>query len=311
MVSRIRNRAGRFVWRLTIIVAATAAVGLLLVVAVVVLHPQVHFVPGGAFAGSDPPTFAATVGSTVSDSTGQQLDGTEDSLLTYRGRVVLIDFWATWCKPCVDALPALRELVAELPADRFTLLAISVDGDRETVTRFMEDEPMPWANWHAGLGGDSIARAWGIRAFPTYVLVNDQGLILARTNGLTRSLVSTLRETVEAASQTNRMRAPLISSEGTQELKGGQPGSTPSVSRTYSTRLTRAPPTRRRTACVHRTPQRVLRPKARRPCRPDPTLGRFRPRPSWRHRGVMRSGGIPRRRAVAGSRARTPAPCRG
>ena len=91
--------------------------------------------------------------------------------------------------------------VAELPADRFTLLAISVDVKRETVTRFMEDEPMPWANWHAGLGGDNIASAWGISTFPTYVLVNEQGLILDRTNGLTHSLVSTLREAVEAASE--------------------------------------------------------------------------------------------------------------
>ncbi len=198
MDSRIRKRAGRFVRRFTIIVAATAGVGLLLVVAVVLFGPRVHFVQGGAFVGSDPPTFAATVGSTVSEITGRRLDGTEDSLLAYRGRVVLLDFWATWCKPCVDALPALRELVDEMPADRFTLLAISVDWDSETVTRFMEDEPMPWANWHAGLGGDSIAWAWGIRAFPTYVLVDDHGRILARTNALTPGLVSILREAVEA-----------------------------------------------------------------------------------------------------------------
>ena len=198
MDSRIRKRAGRFVWRLTIIVAATAALGLLLLL---VVPSQVRFVPGGAFVRSDPPTFAATVGSTVLDMAGRRLDGTEDSLSAYRGRVVLIDFWATWCKPCVGALPALRELVAELPADRFTLLAISVDYNRETVTRFMEDEPMPWANWHAGLVGDNIASAWGIRTFPTYVLVNEQGLILDRTNGLTHSLVSTLREAVEAASE--------------------------------------------------------------------------------------------------------------
>jgi thiol-disulfide isomerase/thioredoxin len=199
MDSRIRERAGRIVWRLPIFVAAMAAVGLLLVVALVVLHPRTHFLPGGTYVGSDSPTFAATVGSTVPDVTGRRLDGTEDSLLAYRGRVVLIDFWATWCAPCVNTLPTLRELVAEIPADRFTLLSISVDDDRETVTRFMEDEPMPWANWYAGPGRDSIARAWGIRGFPTYVLVNDQGLVLARTLVFTPWLVSTLKRAVEAA----------------------------------------------------------------------------------------------------------------
>ena len=65
--------------------------------------------------------------------TGTRLDGVEESLSAYRGRVVLLDFWATWCAPCVDALPDLRELVAELPADRFALVAVSVDEDRETV----------------------------------------------------------------------------------------------------------------------------------------------------------------------------------
>ena len=201
MDSLLRKRVGRF----AIIVAATAAVGLSLSW----FAPRhVRLAPGGAFFGSDlpavrsePPPFDPTVGSTVADTTGRRLDGTDDSLSAYRGRVVLIDFWATWCKPCVAALPALRELVAESPADRFTLLAISVDYDRETVTRFMEDEPMPWVNWHTGLGRASIARAWGIRVYPTYVLVNEQGVILHRANSLTPSLVSALEEAVERASE--------------------------------------------------------------------------------------------------------------
>ena len=201
MDSRLRKRAGRF----AIIVAATAAVGL---VSSLFAPRHVRFIPGGAFFRSDlpavtsePTPFDPTVGSTVPDAAGRRIDGTEDSLSAYRGRVVLIDFWATWCKPCVAALPSLRELVAESPADRFTLLAISADFDRETVTRFMEDEPMPWVNWHAGLGRDSIAGAWGIRVYPTYLLVNEQGVILHRANGLTPSLVSALEAAVEGASE--------------------------------------------------------------------------------------------------------------
>lgn len=147
----------------------------------------------GPFGRSDPRTFAeaeadlirtiehATVGGTALDMTGRRLDGAEDSLSAYRGRVVLIDFWATWCRPCIDVLPELRELVGELPADRFTLLAISVDEQLETVTSLIEREPMPWTNWHAGIDSD-IERAWDVRGFPTYVLVGEEGLILARTN---------------------------------------------------------------------------------------------------------------------------------
>ena len=125
----------------------------------------------------------ATVGGTVLDMTGRRLDGAVDRLSSYHGRVVLINFWATWCAPCVDVLPELRQLVAGLPADRFALLGISVDEALETVTAFRDREPMPWTNWHVGIESD-ITRAWAVRGFPTYVLVDDQGVILARGNGI-------------------------------------------------------------------------------------------------------------------------------
>ena len=126
-----------------------------------------------------------TVGATLPDVTGMRLDGVEESLSDYRGRVVLLDFWATWCGPCIQALPDLRELVAEVSADRFALIAISVDEELETVTRFMEDEPLPWINWHVGTGSD-IGRLLRVVSFPTYVLVDEHGKILARTTGFAR-----------------------------------------------------------------------------------------------------------------------------
>ena len=139
----------------------------------------------------------ATVGGTVLDMTGRRLDGAEGRLSSYRDRVVLINFWATWCVPCVDVLPELRELVAELPGDRFALLGISVDEELETVTAFREREPMPWTNWHVGIESD-VTRAWAVRGFPTYVLVDDQGVILARGNGIDGPFfLSRLNEAVE------------------------------------------------------------------------------------------------------------------
>lgn len=102
---------------------------------------------------------------TLPDVAGARLDGVEERLSDYRGRIVLLDFWATWCGPCVAALPKLRELAAELPADRFALVLVSVDEEVGTVTRFVEGEPMPWTNWHAGEGSD-FARLLRIRSLP-------------------------------------------------------------------------------------------------------------------------------------------------
>ena len=106
------------------------------------------------------------LGSTVANETAQRLDGTEDNLSSYAGKVVLMDFWATWCGPCIAALPSMRDLAEAHPGDRFEILGISVDAELETVTDFMEDEPMPWAHWHVGVGSE-LGLSWNIAGYPT------------------------------------------------------------------------------------------------------------------------------------------------
>ena len=121
----------------------------------------------------------ATAGGTLADETGRRLDGSEEKLSAYAGKVILLDFWATWCGPCIGALPELRELAAAYPKDRFEILAISVDDEAETVIEFMEEEPMPWAHWHIGAQSE-LGRSWQVRVFPTYLVVDVDGTILSR-----------------------------------------------------------------------------------------------------------------------------------
>ena len=146
-----------------------------------------------------------TAGATLPEVMGTRLDGVEERLSDYRGRIVLIDFWATWCKPCVAALPQLRELVGKLPPDRFAIVAISVDEELGTVTRFIEDEPMPWTNWHAGKGSD-FGRLLRIRGFPTYLLVDEHGKILARVNGLMAPFTSLVEKAVRQLGEVGSTR---------------------------------------------------------------------------------------------------------
>ena len=139
-----------------------------------------------------------TVGGTLPVVAAKRLDGTDDDLANYAGKVVLIDFWATWCGPCVAALPKLRDMVEKLPSDRFALLSVSVDEELEEVTEFQVGEPMPWANWHVGEKSE-LGEQWDVRAYPTYVLVDGDGVIQARTSGrLSDEFVAVVEKHVNA-----------------------------------------------------------------------------------------------------------------
>ena len=140
-------------------------------------------------------SFSFAVGRALPDVQASTLDGTEESFSAYADQVVLLDFWATWCGPCVKSLPKLRELDESLPDERFEILSISVDAELDTVTEFQVDEPMPWANWHIGPKSD-ILKTWVVRGYPTYLLVDGDGTVLARTHDLNDDLAALIERTV-------------------------------------------------------------------------------------------------------------------
>ena len=143
-------------------------------------------------------SFNFAVGGTLPDVTALRLDGIEESYSAYANEVVLLDFWATWCGPCVNSLPKLRELDESLPDERFEILSISVDDQLDTVTEFQVDEPMPWANWHIGPKSE-ILKTWVIRGYPTYLLVDADGTVRARTHDLDDDLTALIERTVNGA----------------------------------------------------------------------------------------------------------------
>ena len=80
------------------------------------------------------------------------------------------------------------------------MMRSSIDEELDSVTEFQADEPMPWAQWHVGVGSE-LARTWQVRSIPTYVLIDGQGTVLAKGNVLNDAFLAQLRDVVGGGDQ--------------------------------------------------------------------------------------------------------------
>jgi len=109
------------------------------------------------------------------------LDGSRHRLADYRGRVVLVNFWATWCGPCRAEMPGIEQLRRSLAQDPFTVLAVNVGEDSETVGAFADRVAM---GFPLLLDRDAgTARAWGARVLPMTYVIGPEGRIRYRAVG--------------------------------------------------------------------------------------------------------------------------------
>ncbi len=117
---------------------------------------------------------------------GLYLDGTEIDWASYRGKVVLIDFWATWCGPCVGEIPNMTRMYEKYNAAGFEILGYSLDQDLDALHKFEEDRKLPWKTASQKLSLDSKAKKfvdlsqyYGITGIPTMILVGKDGKVLS------------------------------------------------------------------------------------------------------------------------------------
>lgn len=122
------------------------------------------------------------------------MDGGSVDFGELRGEVVLLDFWATWCKPCREATPHLERLAGRMEGRPFVLVGISVDRDREALEAYLEKEGVPWPQvWDAG--GQAV-RAFGVSSFPTYLVIDHEGRPVSKLTGWGSSHSRTLSREV-------------------------------------------------------------------------------------------------------------------
>ena len=114
----------------------------------------------------------------------------------YKGKIVLLDFWATWCGPCVGEVPNLAKVFADLNPKGFEVLSISLDGDDKKLPEFTKSNAMTWTQVCDGRGG-ALAKLYEVKSIPTCFLVDGAtGQVLATSAGLRGAA---LRPTVEKA----------------------------------------------------------------------------------------------------------------
>ncbi len=118
---------------------------------------------------------------TLLNLSGKSLGGETVDLASYRGKVVLIQYWATWSESVKNDMPALKQLVTKYRGS-FAVIGVSVDTNAKTLNAYLAENPLPWPQIHEEGGQDSRpANALGIITVPTMILVDAQGKVVNRS----------------------------------------------------------------------------------------------------------------------------------
>jgi peroxiredoxin len=120
-------------------------------------------------------------GSKFPDFEEKDLAGKPLSIASYKGKVVLVDFWATWCGPCIAELPNVQKAYEKHHDKGFEIIGISLDQDETKLSNFIKQKNMPWQQFFDGKGwGNKLAAKYGVNSIPATYLLDGEGKIIAK-----------------------------------------------------------------------------------------------------------------------------------
>jgi peroxiredoxin len=117
-------------------------------------------------------------------------------LARYRGKVVYLDFWASWCAPCLKAIPEIEAMRSEFPSDAFQILAVNLDQKKAKALRFLEKHPIGYPSASDPKG--RLPGQFGLETMPTSYLIDADGVIRYVHRGFKRGDGSKLRQEIRA-----------------------------------------------------------------------------------------------------------------
>ena len=118
------------------------------------------------------------LGKTATGLSGASVTGDAIDLEEFRGNVVLVDFWATWCAPCVTEMPELRKLNDELAESKFTIIGVSADTDKKQLSQFIKEHDLQWP---IIFDRDSVLqKRWQSLSLPSYYVLDEKCIVRYR-----------------------------------------------------------------------------------------------------------------------------------
>lgn len=140
---------------------------------------------------------ALLLGLLVNQASANEIRDINDfSLEQYQGKVIYLDFWASWCKPCQKSFPWMNQLQKKFPADKFEVVTINLDSKMDDMVQFLKRVPAEFTIYHDPSG--RVAEKFKLPGMPTSFIIDANGKAIKKHVGFFKDKIPSLEAEIEA-----------------------------------------------------------------------------------------------------------------